>query len=56
VKERLLCQGSGASSGAAVGVLVFCVADALLCQAQRQPCILVLKETSVVEPESLKVL
>jgi phosphoenolpyruvate synthase/pyruvate phosphate dikinase len=56
VKERLLCQGSGASSGAAVGVLVFSVADALLCQAQRQPCILMLKETSVDEPESLKVL
>lgn len=55
MKELLVCTGAPASSGAAVGVLVFTVADAMLCQAQGQPSVLMLKHTSVDELEGFKV-
>lgn len=55
VQEKLLCRGAPASAGAAVGVLVFSVQEALLCQATNQPCILITREASVDDVEGFKV-
>jgi hypothetical protein len=56
VSERILCRGAPASAGAAVGVLAFSVAEAQLCAASNQPCILLTRETSVDDIAGLKVI
>lgn len=55
VRECVLCRGAPASAGAAVGRLVFTPADAVRCQKENQPCILVRMDTSVDDLEGLKV-
>ena len=44
LKERFVCKGVTVSTGAAVGVLVFNIQEALVCSAAHQPCILVCKD------------
>jgi pyruvate,orthophosphate dikinase len=55
VSESILCKGAPASAGAAIGVLVFSVAEAQLCAASNQPCILLTRETSVDDIAGLRV-
>jgi hypothetical protein len=56
VSDSILCRGAPASAGAAVGVLAFSVAEAQLCAASNQPCILLTRETSVDDIAGLKVM
>lgn len=44
LKDRILCNGATISTGAAVGVLVFSVQEALVCCAAHQPCILLCRD------------
>ena len=55
ISSRILCRGAPASPGAAVGAVVFSVAEAMQCALNRTPCILISNETSIKDMEGFRV-